>query len=44
MPNHAKKQRKKAMDVIQKVLVGRLLKLRSSSLVAFDEIISIVLK
>jgi len=41
MPNHAKKHRKNAMDVIQKVLIGRLLKLRRSSLVAFEEIISI---
>lgn len=40
MPNHAKKQRKKAMDVIQKVLVERLLRLSKSNLVAFDEFIS----
>jgi len=43
IPNHAKKQRKKAMEVIQKVLVDRLLKLRRSSLVAFEEFISISL-
>ena len=39
MPNQAKKHKKNAMEVIQKVRVGRLLKLSRSSLVAFAEII-----
>jgi len=42
MPNQAKKQRKKAAEVIQNVRIGRLLKSQRASLVAFAELLGVM--
>ena len=43
IPNHAKKQVKNAIEVIQKVLVGILLKFNKFKAVAFCEVIDMIL-